>query len=81
MPLNENNETTLDTLAQMMANGFEKQTQDLEAFAQVVREFKAETRQSFERLEARVFPGPNDREDLEARVSYIEKKLDIKSGK
>lgn len=81
MPPDEHPETTLDTLAALVKKGFEKQAQDLEALAQVVREFKAETREAFKKLEPRAFVGPHDREDLEARVSYIEDKLGIVSGK
>jgi hypothetical protein len=81
MPSNAHPETTLDTLAALVKHGFEKQAQDLEALAQVVREFKSEIRESFKKLEPRAFVGPHDREDLEGRVSYIEKTLGIQSGK
>lgn len=53
----------------------------LDGLESELRAFKAETRAAFEALESRVFPNPIDREDLEARVSYIEKKLKIKSGR
>lgn len=53
----------------------------LDGLESELRSFKAETREAFLALESRIFPNPIDREDLEARVSYIEKKLKIKSGR
>jgi hypothetical protein len=55
--------------------------QEMYSFKTEMSEFKKEARERFDNLEERIFPTSNDREDLEARVSYIEKKLKIKSGK
>lgn len=102
MPRRKHSETTLDSLAQMMAKGFEwvatrfdeidrkldaldqglkKTNAGLTAVDKTLREFKTETRRSLQDLEERAFSSPHEREDLEGRVSYIEKKLGIQSGK
>jgi hypothetical protein len=102
MPRAKKTTTNLDTLAQMMAKGFEWVAtrfdaidQGFESLAHRVEKietrlersekddktFRAEMRAAFDRLEARTFPAPLDREDLEARVAYLEKKLHIHSGK
>ena len=54
---------------------------EIQEFRTEFNNFRKETHEHFDSLEERIFPTSNDREDLEARVSYIEKKLKIKSGK
>lgn len=102
MPSRKKSETSLDTLAVLMKQGFEflarrlddadrrfdrvdgvldKVSQRLQVVEKGLREFKAETRGSLRALEERAFPAALDRADLEARVSYIERKLKIESGK
>lgn len=43
--------------------------------------WKIEARTRFDQLDLRTFPRPLDREDLESRVAYLEKKLGIESGR
>jgi hypothetical protein len=43
--------------------------------------WKIEARSRFDQLELRTFPRALDREDLESRVAYLEKKLRIESGR
>ena len=54
-----------------MISGVSKQIKDLK---QVVKD-------NHEFLSQRAFPEAHDREDLEGRVLYIERKLKIRSGK
>jgi hypothetical protein len=53
----------------------------LGGLAQSLIDLRHEVQEQRAYLEARSFPGTLDREDLEARVAYIEKKLGIQSGK
>lgn len=76
-----NEPTTLATLAELMKQGFENLSQRIDGVATDLGNFKAETRSSFRNLDTRIFPSPADFQNLEARVSYIEGKLNIESGK
>ena len=53
-------------------------TSELNSFKDDVHERFKEVHLHFDDLEERIFPTLNDREDLEALVFYIEKKLKIK---
>ena len=72
---------TIDARFEKMDKRFETIEGQLDGLRTVLRAFKDESRASFEALSERTFARPIDREDLEARVKYIEKKLRINSGK
>ena len=56
-------------------------TEHILAVQKELREFKNEAREEFAQLKQRTFPRQIDKEDLEARVKYVEEKLGIESGK
>jgi uncharacterized protein (UPF0335 family) len=53
----------------------------VDALAADFEYWKVEARGRFDQLELRTFPRALDREDLESRVTYLEKKLGIESGR
>lgn len=92
MPPRKSPATTLDTLAVLMQDGLEalrkeiRQVdlglrEEMRVSRKETREFQSEVREQFEKLEERAFPTSYDREDLEARIALIERKLNIESGK
>lgn len=91
-PIHDRSEDPLAQVAAMVARGFEDLRREIRELdlglreeirvsRKEMREFQTEVRHEFEGLEERAFPTPYEREDLEARLSLVEKTLGIESGK